>query len=210
MQGAKGHNEMHPPGGPTEKRGDICGGSEQEIAHTAPHTPPLGYLRVWNVIKLIFMSLLSVRSVYGRCVYFNIFGVYGSLGSVCVFSLHADWPLCTLTCAQCIQKPVGAISNNCICLLQHAVDVFLCGTLQFYDVWVVDHLVLVSHAALGNHERHFLNAAKEWPCHDWRNRRWRMIYIFLSLCFPAQKTAQRLWIHFLAFPNVPKRRCFWA
>lgn len=80
--------------------------------------------------------------------------------------------------------------------------------LQFYDVRVVDHLVTVSQGALGNHERHFLNAAKEWPCHDWRNGPYRVIYIFLSLWFPAQKAAQRLWICSLVFPNVPKRHCF--
>lgn len=123
---------------------------------------------------------------------------------VCVFSLHACWPLPSVTCTVRIQNPVGTISKSCIHFWQHALNVFLCVMLQFYDVRVVDHLVTVSQGALGNHERHFLNAAKEWPCHDWRNGPYRVIYIFLSLWFPAQ----RLWICSLVFPNVPKRHCF--
>lgn len=76
----------------------------------------------------------------------------------------------------------------CVCFLiwQRAVKVFLFVTQQFYDARVVDHLVTALQGALGNHDRHFLNAAKEWPCHDWRSRCCRMIYILLSLLFPAQ------------------------
>lgn len=40
---------------------------------------------------------------------------------------------------------------------------FLCVSV---DVCVMDHLVTVSQGALGNYERHFLNVAKEWLCHD--------------------------------------------
>lgn len=60
------------------------------------------------------------------------------------------------------------------------------AALSLYDVWVVDNLVTVSQGALGNHERHFLNMAKEWLCHDWRNRCHRRTFIFLSLSSPAQ------------------------
>lgn len=79
---------------------------------------------------------------------------------VCMLSLHAYWPLHTVTCTQSIQKPVCTVNKNCILIWQHAVSVFLCVRLQFYDVRVVDHLVTVSQGALGNHDRHFLKAER--------------------------------------------------
>lgn len=110
----------------------------------------------------------------------------GACVCVCVLSLHAYWPLHTVTCTQSIQKPVCTVHKNCILIWQHAVSMFLCVRLQFYDVRVADHLVTVSQGALGNHDRHFLKAEKEWPCHDWRKRCYSMIYILLSWRFPVQ------------------------
>lgn len=65
------------------------------------------------------------------------------------------------------------------------------SSLQSCDVWLVDHLATVSQGALGNPERHFLNVAEEWLCHDWRNRCYRKIYVFLSLRLSAQWALQR-------------------
>lgn len=124
MQGAKGHNEMHPPGGLTEKRGDICGVSEQEIAHTAPHKPPSGLSESVKCNHNDICVFIKCEKCLWKVCLFENFWCLWLVRSMCVFSLHADWPLCTLTCTQRIQKPTSAISKKCICLLQHAVDFF--------------------------------------------------------------------------------------
>lgn len=60
MLGAKGHNEMHPPGGLTEKRGDVCGVSGQEIAHAALHILSEDG-NIW-----ISVSLSNVTTIYKK------------------------------------------------------------------------------------------------------------------------------------------------
>ena len=135
---------------------------------------------IWDREICIFVS-----------AYLNIFSVRECV-CVCVFvcvRAHA-FSTCVLTSAYCnlhTEHPKTRVHNpqNCI-IWQDAVSMFLGVMLQLYDVRVEDHLVTVSQGALGNHDRHFLNVAKEWPCHDWRNRCYRMIYILLSLWFPAQ------------------------
>lgn len=88
----------------------------------------------------------------------------------------------------CFQLIVGWLEHIWIkkCFDKCTVcQLFKYVALQLYDVWVVDNLATVSQGALGNHERHFLNVAKEWLCNDWRNRFHRRTYIFLSLKSPA-------------------------
>lgn len=121
-------------------------------------------------IKCRFLCLSLLREHVCVCAFFTC-----TLASA-YCNLHTEHP----------KKPVCTMNKNGIVFWQPAVSVLLCVRLQVYDVRVVDHLVTMSQGVLGNHNKHFLKVEKEWPCHDWRNRCYSMIYILLSLWFPAQ------------------------